>query len=218
MLSRDHRHRTSLRVTASRRAVLRACVAAASVLALGGCAALSETAPRFDAAELSANPTLLVATTRKPVNGARAKPWFGPERLQADHRARQAHAAGRGPLLARLGRAQRLAPQCHRDGAAGRRSARARDQHPRRAALRPRLQPDLRDGGARCRAALRRHPVPRRDHGVLLAVQGEALRLRLRPRERDVVARCPGAGARRAHRQPGESRASISSRTASAPC
>ena len=34
----------------------------------------------IDAAELSVNPTLLVATTRKPANGARAKPWFGPER------------------------------------------------------------------------------------------------------------------------------------------
>jgi esterase/lipase superfamily enzyme len=26
------------------------------------------------------SPTLLVATTRRPANGARAKPWFGPER------------------------------------------------------------------------------------------------------------------------------------------
>lgn len=29
---------------------------------------------------LSVDPTLLVATTRKRVNGGRAKPWFGPER------------------------------------------------------------------------------------------------------------------------------------------
>jgi len=29
------------------------------------------------------NPTLLVATTRKPVNGARAKPWYGPDRASA---------------------------------------------------------------------------------------------------------------------------------------
>jgi len=38
---------------------------------------------RFDASELSTNPTLIVATTRKPVNGARARPWFGPERASA---------------------------------------------------------------------------------------------------------------------------------------
>jgi esterase/lipase superfamily enzyme len=41
---------------------------------------LAGTAARFDAAELTANPTLLIATTRKPVNGARGKPWFGPDR------------------------------------------------------------------------------------------------------------------------------------------
>ena len=35
---------------------------------------------RFDASPLSLDPTLLVATSRKPVNGGRAKPWFGPER------------------------------------------------------------------------------------------------------------------------------------------
>jgi esterase/lipase superfamily enzyme len=64
----------------SRRIVLRALTAAASALALEGCAALSANAPAFDAAELTANPTLLIATNRKPANGGRAKPWFGPER------------------------------------------------------------------------------------------------------------------------------------------
>jgi esterase/lipase superfamily enzyme len=68
-----------------RRAVLRA-LATASALTLcasvGGCAsdALSTGGAPFDAADLTANPTLLVATTRKPVNGGRAKPWYGPER------------------------------------------------------------------------------------------------------------------------------------------
>jgi esterase/lipase superfamily enzyme len=38
---------------------------------------------RWDASALSLNPTLVVATTRKPVNGGRAKPWFGPERASA---------------------------------------------------------------------------------------------------------------------------------------
>jgi esterase/lipase superfamily enzyme len=67
----------------SRRGVLRALASAASTLALGGCGSLvSATAVRFDAAELSANPVLLLATTRKPVNGARARPWFGHERAR----------------------------------------------------------------------------------------------------------------------------------------
>ena len=41
---------------------------------------MAATGSRYDASSLSAEPTLIVATTRKPVNGARAKPWFGPER------------------------------------------------------------------------------------------------------------------------------------------
>jgi esterase/lipase superfamily enzyme len=51
-----------------------------SALALGGCAGLAAKGARFDASSLSVDPTLLVATTRKRVNGGRAKPWFGPER------------------------------------------------------------------------------------------------------------------------------------------
>jgi esterase/lipase superfamily enzyme len=63
--------------------MLRALASTASMLALGGCASLtSATAVRFDAAELSANPVLLVATTRKPVNGASARPWFGHGRAR----------------------------------------------------------------------------------------------------------------------------------------
>ena len=64
----------------SRRDMLRVLATAASAFALEGCASLADTGTRFDAAELTTNPRLLVATTRKPVNGARAKPWFGPER------------------------------------------------------------------------------------------------------------------------------------------
>ena len=56
--------------TASRRRVLRGLASAASVLALGGCAGLASGGPRFDASAISLNPTLLVATTRKPVDGA----------------------------------------------------------------------------------------------------------------------------------------------------
>ena len=55
----------------------------ALILALAGCASLTSSVAPFDASELSRNPTLIVATTRKPVAGARAKPWFGTERAPA---------------------------------------------------------------------------------------------------------------------------------------
>ena len=71
------------RQSASRRSFLRGLASSAGALALGGCTGLAATGARFDASALSANPTLLVATTRKPVNGGRAKPWFGPERASA---------------------------------------------------------------------------------------------------------------------------------------
>jgi esterase/lipase superfamily enzyme len=64
----------------SRRALLGGLGSLASALALGGCASLGATGARFDASSLSVDPTLLVTTTRKPVTGGRAKPWFGPER------------------------------------------------------------------------------------------------------------------------------------------
>jgi esterase/lipase superfamily enzyme len=67
----------------SRRAALRAMtplVLLAAVPPLAGCSAFSSAGTRHDAAEISGNPTLLVATTRKPVDGARTKPWFGTER------------------------------------------------------------------------------------------------------------------------------------------
>lgn len=55
-------------------------MSAGTALALGGCAGLGATGARFDASSLSLDPTLLVTTTRKPVNGGRTKPWFGAER------------------------------------------------------------------------------------------------------------------------------------------
>jgi esterase/lipase superfamily enzyme len=64
----------------SRRSMLRVLASAASALVLEGCASLAGSGARLDAAELATNPTLLIATTRKPVNGARAKPWFGSDR------------------------------------------------------------------------------------------------------------------------------------------
>lgn len=41
---------------------------------------MGATGARYDAAALSTEPTLLIATTRRPVNGGRTKPWFGSER------------------------------------------------------------------------------------------------------------------------------------------
>jgi esterase/lipase superfamily enzyme len=60
--------------------LLRGLASSAGAFALSGCAGLAATGARFDASALSIRPTLLVATTRKSVNGGRAKPWFGPER------------------------------------------------------------------------------------------------------------------------------------------
>ena len=68
------------RIAVSRRIALRGLASTATALAVGGCAGLAATGPRFDASDIVARPTLLVATTRKPVSGARAQPWFGPER------------------------------------------------------------------------------------------------------------------------------------------
>jgi esterase/lipase superfamily enzyme len=78
-----HSHVPPVAAAASRRAVLRGLTSAASALALCGCAGMASTGPRFDASALVMNPSLLVATTRKPVKDAHAKPWFGPERASA---------------------------------------------------------------------------------------------------------------------------------------
>lgn len=67
----------------SRRALLGGLSSLAGAFALGGCAGLGTEGARFDASSLSADPTLLVTTTRKRANGGRAKPWFGPERASA---------------------------------------------------------------------------------------------------------------------------------------
>jgi esterase/lipase superfamily enzyme len=70
-------------VLVSRRAFLGGVSSLAGTLALGGCTGMAATGARYDASSLSVDPTLLVATTRKPVNGGRAKPWFGPDRASA---------------------------------------------------------------------------------------------------------------------------------------
>jgi esterase/lipase superfamily enzyme len=63
----------------SRRTALRGLASAGTALAVAGCAGLAN-GPHFGAAALANNPTVLVATTRRPVGGAHAKPWFGTER------------------------------------------------------------------------------------------------------------------------------------------
>jgi esterase/lipase superfamily enzyme len=65
---------------ASRRALLRALGASGAAAALTGCASLAGETTRFYSSRLAANPTLLVATTRKSVGGGRTKPWYGSER------------------------------------------------------------------------------------------------------------------------------------------
>lgn len=67
----------------SRRSVLRALALSSAAFGLGGCTGLAATGTPFDAARISTQPRLLVATTRKAARGARADPWFGPERGSA---------------------------------------------------------------------------------------------------------------------------------------
>jgi esterase/lipase superfamily enzyme len=69
-------------------ALIRAPLLLSLALLVGACSALSSTGAHFDTAQLKVNPTLMVATTRKPIDGARAKPWFGTERAPAMSLAR----------------------------------------------------------------------------------------------------------------------------------
>jgi hypothetical protein len=64
----------------SRRSLLRALAASVSSVALACCASLDAATTRADLSAIAEKPTLLVATTRKAVNGGRDKPWFGPDR------------------------------------------------------------------------------------------------------------------------------------------
>jgi esterase/lipase superfamily enzyme len=77
------RHSLQNEVMMTRRTLLGGLASSVSALALGGCASLGATGARYDASSLSVDPVLLVATTRKPVKGGRAKPWFGPDRASA---------------------------------------------------------------------------------------------------------------------------------------
>ncbi len=70
----------SVETAVSRRALLRALGSAASLAALGGCAGSAANGSSFDASSLEAEPTILLATTRKAVKGAMETPWFGPDR------------------------------------------------------------------------------------------------------------------------------------------
>jgi esterase/lipase superfamily enzyme len=74
------REKTVLKTELSRRGVLRAGAVAACAAALPGCANVIAGGTKYDASDLAADPTLLVATNRKPIGGAREEPWFGAER------------------------------------------------------------------------------------------------------------------------------------------
>jgi esterase/lipase superfamily enzyme len=56
------------------------CGVAGCVSALSAFAGMATAGAIFDASDISITSTLLVATNRKPVNGARDKPWFGTGR------------------------------------------------------------------------------------------------------------------------------------------
>jgi esterase/lipase superfamily enzyme len=72
----------------SRRAVLLRLGSVSGTLALAGCMGMAANAPRFDPSGLIERPTLIVATTRKPVNAGRAAPWYGAERSPSINVAR----------------------------------------------------------------------------------------------------------------------------------
>jgi len=69
----------------SRRSAVRGLTSAATALTLAGCATLLPIPPGADPQAGAAQPlTVLVATTRRPVGGAHARPWFGPERTRGN--------------------------------------------------------------------------------------------------------------------------------------
>jgi esterase/lipase superfamily enzyme len=60
--------------------MLRGVGAAGCASALSACGGMATPGVIFDASDISITATVLVATNRKPVSGARAKPWFGAGR------------------------------------------------------------------------------------------------------------------------------------------
>src|SRR5262245_14340260 len=63
-----------------RRVVLFVLASAVAALALAGCTKLDGPAAQLEVADVAGNPTLLVATTRKPADDASAERFFGSER------------------------------------------------------------------------------------------------------------------------------------------
>jgi esterase/lipase superfamily enzyme len=60
--------------------MLRGLTSAGSVVALGGCASLPATLATSTESDRLTHPTVLIATTRKPVGSGKESPWFGFER------------------------------------------------------------------------------------------------------------------------------------------
>jgi hypothetical protein len=175
------RHLLQQETNVSRRALLRGLASAGSLIALGGCAGLGATGASYDASSFAGNPTLLVTTTRKRVNGGRAKPWFGPERASAitvataklvppDDSRLSLSAVGLGDW--RLDGVEPVS------GDVGDLLAQAQGGGDILIYVHG-FKQTVRDCGSRCREPLRRHQVSRPDHGVLVALQGWVSRLRL---------------------------------------
>jgi hypothetical protein len=167
----------------SRRALLRALGVSGSALALGGCASLGAETAQFYSSRIAANPTVLAATTRKPVSGGRVKPWYGAERgALSIARVQLTAPNSEGFSFTAIGQGEWAIKQVEpMRGQLGELIAEAQE----RSIL-------LYIHGFRYtfeEADLRQCRIPWRHHDVLLAVQGGAVRLCLRPRKRDVVAR-----------------------------
>ena len=173
------RHLLQPEAIGSRRALLGGLACFGSVLALGGCADLAATAPRFDASALSVDPTLLVATTRKRVNGGRAKPWFGPERASTMivARAKLVPPGDSRLSLAAVGLADwRIDEVEPVSGEVSDLLAQAGGGGDVLIYVHG-FNEYVRDSRARCRASLRCNQVPRPDDRLLLAFQSGTVRL-----------------------------------------
>ena len=143
-------HASRPMTTASRRTVLRALAASAAVPALGGCAGLSLSGPAFEAAEISAHPTLLVATTRKPAD---VRPTSRGSAPNAPRSASPSRAVARRRDGSRWPRSGSTNGGSTRSTGAGAERTVANAVPARRSDLRARFQPDVRDRGPRRRAA-----------------------------------------------------------------
>jgi esterase/lipase superfamily enzyme len=150
----------------------------------------------FEASALVPDPMLLVATTRKPVNGARATPWYGTERApkMTVARARLMPPDDGRFSLAPVGLADWKLDKIEPVGQIGDLIDPSAGGHDVLVYVHG-YNTSFETAALDAARLSDWHQVRRRHHGVLVAVPGEPARLRLRSRERHVVARRPAAGA-----------------------